>query len=188
MTKPILLEDRGLRAFHNDPAVQGTYIARVEAHRAADEIVQSYGYWKHGKGCAVGCTIHGEDHVVLALEESGGRSVSPLLEGGPEGGPARSHQNAQAIREGVRARRPRGRVSRDPRASVPRSAVRPDPLLRRYMYRGDKITDPALKGARCSAVLQPSGKCISGRSAMLVLFDGEQVARVVMRRQLRKVA
>ena len=55
-----------------------------------------------------------------------------------------------------------------------------------YVYRGDRLTDPVLRGARCVAARRPDGKCITGRSAMLVLFDGESVPRVVQRRQLRK--
>jgi hypothetical protein len=41
-----------LRAFHGDPAIKATYLARVHAHAAADEIVQGK-YWEGGKGCAV---------------------------------------------------------------------------------------------------------------------------------------
>jgi hypothetical protein len=57
----------------------------------------------------------------------------------------------------------------------------------KYVYRGDRLTDPKLRGAGCEAVRRPDGKCITGRSAMLVLFDGETEPRVVQRRQLRKV-
>lgn len=59
--------------------------------------------------------------------------------------------------------------------------------MRRYTYLGDRLTDPALKGASCSAVLRGE-KCICGRSAMLVLFDGERRPRVILRRMLRRVA
>lgn len=58
----------------------------------------------------------------------------------------------------------------------------------KYVYLGDRLTDPKLKGARCAAVLNPNtGKCITQRSAMLVMFEGEIVPRVVLRRRLRKV-
>lgn len=50
-----------MRAFLNDAAVQAMYIDRVRAHAVADEIVQGQ-YWEGGKGCAVGCTIHGNQH------------------------------------------------------------------------------------------------------------------------------
>lgn len=56
-----------------------------------------------------------------------------------------------------------------------------------YRYLGDKLTDPALKGALCYAVTR-NGKCITGRSAMLVYFHGDKgFPRAVLRRRLRKV-
>jgi hypothetical protein len=55
-------------AFHNDPAIKENYLARVRAHRLADEIVQGRGYWRDGRGCAVGCTIHGDDHDAYERE------------------------------------------------------------------------------------------------------------------------
>lgn len=48
-------------AFHNDPKIKEKYLARVKAHALADEIIKGK-YWKDGKGCAVGCTIHDSDH------------------------------------------------------------------------------------------------------------------------------
>ena len=60
-------------------------------------------------------------------------------------------------------------------------------MPRRYTYLGDRMTDPALVGRRCTAVLRADDKCILGRSAMLVLFDGEGAPRVVQRRRLRKL-
>lgn len=59
---------------------------------------------------------------------------------------------------------------------------------RAYTYLGDRYTDPRLKGRRCVAVLRADGKCVTGRSAMLVTFDGETEPRVVQRRMLRRVA
>jgi len=59
--------------------------------------------------------------------------------------------------------------------------------MRAYFYLGDRLTDPALRGARCIAVLRPDGKCIRGRlGTMLVKFDGESAPRVVLARRLRK--
>ena len=51
-----------LLAYHDDPAIKAKYMAIVEGHRLADEIVQGYGYWDDGKGCAVGCTLHSDRH------------------------------------------------------------------------------------------------------------------------------
>ena len=47
--------------FHNDPSIKAKYLARVKAHQEADEIIQGH-YWQKGKGCAVGCTIEGDNH------------------------------------------------------------------------------------------------------------------------------
>jgi hypothetical protein len=56
-----------LRAFHGDPAVKAKYMARVEAHRRADEIIQGKG-WSDGKGCAIGCTLDNYDHSRYPIE------------------------------------------------------------------------------------------------------------------------
>lgn len=59
--------------------------------------------------------------------------------------------------------------------------------MKRYTYLGDRMTDPALKGATCSAVLREDGKCIRGRNGnMLVRFDNG-LEHVVIGRLLRKV-
>lgn len=54
----------------------------------------------------------------------------------------------------------------------------------RYIYLGDRMTDPQLKGKRCDPVRRPDGKCICGRGAQLVVFE-DGVSRVVVRRMLR---
>lgn len=54
-------------SFHSDPAIKASYLARVAGHADADEIVKGQ-YWEHGKGCAVGCTIHGEAHESFEQE------------------------------------------------------------------------------------------------------------------------
>jgi hypothetical protein len=50
-----------LTAFHNRSAVKEKFLTRLRAHAEADEIVQGTS-WEHGKGCAVGCTLHQYDH------------------------------------------------------------------------------------------------------------------------------
>jgi hypothetical protein len=54
-------------AFHNDPAIKEKYLDRVESHYKMDEIEKGY-YWEKGKGCAVGCTIHGNQHIKYEIE------------------------------------------------------------------------------------------------------------------------
>jgi hypothetical protein len=56
-----------MRAFHNEESIKQKYINRVLAHQKADEIVKGQ-YWGEGKGCAVGCTIHGSDHSAYERE------------------------------------------------------------------------------------------------------------------------
>jgi hypothetical protein len=57
-----------LIAYHGNPAIKRKYIARVERHRKAAHILQGYDYWKDGRGCAVGCSIHGSSHEAYELE------------------------------------------------------------------------------------------------------------------------
>jgi len=56
-----------LLSYHGDPAVKAKYVARVQAHAAADEIIQGDG-WVNGKGCAVGCTLHDYNHERYPVE------------------------------------------------------------------------------------------------------------------------
>jgi hypothetical protein len=50
-----------MKAFHNKPEIKEEYLQRIRTHKAADQIIHG-SYWENGKGCAVGCTIHGNDH------------------------------------------------------------------------------------------------------------------------------
>jgi hypothetical protein len=53
-----------------------------------------------------------------------------------------------------------------------------------YIYLGDRLTDPLLKGRACNAIWR-EGKCIRGRmGTMLVSFDG--IIHNVIARRLRK--
>lgn len=55
----------------------------------------------------------------------------------------------------------------------------------RYVYLGDRLTDPRLVGQPCNPVFTVSGKCVVGGSKQLVRFStGELV--VVLRRRLRR--
>lgn len=56
-----------MKAFHNDPKIKEKYLARVIEHRKADDIEKGI-YWENGKGCAVGCTIHGHEHKKYEIE------------------------------------------------------------------------------------------------------------------------
>lgn len=65
----------------------------------------------------------------------------------------------------------------------------------RYTYRGDKLTDPVLKGMQCDPVRRADGKCVRARpyrvngktvsmDTMLVV-DASSRRHVVIGRQLR---
>jgi hypothetical protein len=72
-------------AFHGDPTIKEKYLNRVRAHRAADEIVQGYGYWEDGKGCAIGCTLHSSNHAAYETELGIPRTIARLEDGIFEG-------------------------------------------------------------------------------------------------------
>jgi hypothetical protein len=50
-----------------DAATKRKFTARARKHQLADEIIKGK-YWEGGKGCAVGCLVHGESHAQLAEE------------------------------------------------------------------------------------------------------------------------
>ena len=50
-----------LLAWHGDAELRKSTVATMAAHRKADTLVKGI-YWEGGKGCAVGCLIHGSDH------------------------------------------------------------------------------------------------------------------------------
>ena len=51
-----------LIAFKNTEITKPKIMAQLRAHAKADEIIKGQ-YWKDGKGCAVGCTIHSGNHA-----------------------------------------------------------------------------------------------------------------------------
>lgn len=61
-----------LIAFHGRQSAKDKYLKRVLAHAKADQIVKGQfvkgQYWENGKGCAVGCTIHGSNHDAYETE------------------------------------------------------------------------------------------------------------------------
>ena len=59
-------------AYHNDESLRQTFLSRVRAHHAADEIIKG-AYWRNGKGCAFGCMFHTSNH--MASEEEAGIPV-----------------------------------------------------------------------------------------------------------------
>ena len=56
-----------MRAFHGNSEIKAKYLARVRAHRAADELIRGEG-WDGHRGCAIGCTLDGYDHSRYPIE------------------------------------------------------------------------------------------------------------------------
>lgn len=50
-----------LLSFHGREEIKAAHLAQLQAHYAADEIVQGV-YWERGKGCDTGCSFHSGDH------------------------------------------------------------------------------------------------------------------------------
>ena len=75
-----------LLTFHGDPSIKAKYLEQIIAHEKADEIVKGK-YWENGKGCAVGCIIHGGDHAkfepLFGIPEWMARLIDTLFEGLP---------------------------------------------------------------------------------------------------------
>ena len=57
-----------LLAYNGKTSVKRKYLGRIRKHRELDQLVQGYGYWKDGRGCAVGCTIHSGNHSAYETE------------------------------------------------------------------------------------------------------------------------
>src|SRR6185312_6935204 len=66
-------------SFHGDQAIKDKFTARVEAHKAADEIIQGAG-WENGKGCAIGCMFDRYSHEAFVVELGGTLPVARLID------------------------------------------------------------------------------------------------------------
>ena len=56
-----MIQTTPLLSFHGEQEIKDMYLTRLKGHYEADEIIKGT-YWQHGKGCAVGCTIHSNLH------------------------------------------------------------------------------------------------------------------------------
>lgn len=56
-----MIQATPLLSFHGEQIIKDMYLTRLKGHYEADEIIKGT-YWQHGKGCAVGCTIHSNLH------------------------------------------------------------------------------------------------------------------------------
>lgn len=80
------MKEKSYTSYHGDPEFKAKILAQLQAHYEADEIIKGQ-YWEDGKGCAVGCLIHGDDHSkfpdVLGWPEWLARLVDDIFEGLP---------------------------------------------------------------------------------------------------------
>ena len=54
--------EHAMLAFTNTTHTKDEVLAQIRAHALADEIVKGQ-YWEGGRGCAVGCTLHSDNHA-----------------------------------------------------------------------------------------------------------------------------
>lgn len=77
-------------SYHGKEEVKAKYVRRMREHQEADRIVQRFGYWLGGKGCAVGCTLesdirpHAQYPIELGLPEWLAHLEDHLFENLPE--------------------------------------------------------------------------------------------------------
>ncbi len=69
-----------MNAFHGDEKIKQKYIDRVREHRIADQLIKGT-YWEDGKGCAVGCTVHSDNHSAYEYELGIPRLIARLEDG-----------------------------------------------------------------------------------------------------------
>ena len=63
-------EVKSMLSYHGDESIKQKYIARMQAHMDADELMQGVGFEKNGvtRGCAIGCTLDRYDHKGFEIE------------------------------------------------------------------------------------------------------------------------
>ena len=75
-------------AFKNTLVSKNDALAQIKMHYDADEIVKGK-YWENGRGCAVGCQIHGSDHAQyetrFGIPQMLARLEDRIFEGLPNG-------------------------------------------------------------------------------------------------------
>ncbi len=55
-----------------------------------------------------------------------------------------------------------------------------------YVYMGDRLTDPLLRGLPVNAVRRADGRCVRGRNGSMLVEDVQGKRYVVLGRQLVK--
>jgi hypothetical protein len=75
-------------AMLNDPKLKQSIHDQLMAHYKADEIIKGQ-YWENGKGCAIGCILHGSNHFDFedrfGIPVAIAKLVDRIFEGLPNG-------------------------------------------------------------------------------------------------------
>jgi hypothetical protein len=69
-----------MQAFHADPAIKLEFLARLQAHAQAGEILNRASVWNDGKGGPVACMIHDTDLAVWQQRTGIPRAVGSALD------------------------------------------------------------------------------------------------------------
>ncbi len=84
MKTAIKTKTPAMLAFHKDKAVKAKYLARIQAHRKADELRSGFYWEERGEGrfmgCAVGCILHSSNHANAEREIGVPSALARLLD------------------------------------------------------------------------------------------------------------
>jgi hypothetical protein len=72
--------DDKMQAFHADPAIKQEFLARLQAHAQAGEIINRASVWSDGKGGPVACMVHDTDLAVWQQRTGIPKAVGSALD------------------------------------------------------------------------------------------------------------
>jgi hypothetical protein len=72
--------DDHMQAFHADPAIKLAFLARLQAHAQAGEIINRANVWSDGKGGPVACMVHDTDLAVWQERTGVPKAVGSALD------------------------------------------------------------------------------------------------------------
>jgi hypothetical protein len=72
--------EHSMQAFHADPAIKQEFLARLQAHAEAGEILNRASVWNDGKGGPVACMVHDTDLAVWEQHTGIPKAVGSALD------------------------------------------------------------------------------------------------------------